>query len=89
MEDLDEEDEAYEVFFKTTYKAPNLDTNGEKMEERRREKSIGWAVLGVNGMNSFEFIQILIRDPFTFKPFSSFYLHLESNEMSFYPILAE
>ena len=58
MEDLDEEDEVEEVFFKTPYQAPNPNTWWREMEERRREKSLGFGCAGMSGMNSFEFISI-------------------------------
>ena len=50
MENLDEEDKVDEVSSKSHTK---LQSMMERMEERRRERSLGLAVLGMSGMNSF------------------------------------
>ena len=59
------------------------------MEERIKEKSLGFGCAGMSGMNSFEFISTSYKPTFAQNPLLFYYLHFESNGRSFAQIHVE
>ena len=89
MEREGEEDEVDEASSKPHIKLQILTLDREKMEERRRKVSRANPYAGMSG-NELIGVHLNLYNPYLHKtPSYFYYLHFESNEDSFDPILGE
>ena len=72
MEREDDENEVDEASSRPHTKLQILTLDGEKMEERRIGKSLGFDCAGMSRMNSFEFIPIPYKPIFAQNPLPHF-----------------